>query len=87
MDKGSWRNEVARLLEHCACALRAHTDRQALITFGTAVAYLVKARSGGSVTAAELLSAVSEVVDGPTKRFTFAPGELEELQSRPSTSG
>jgi hypothetical protein len=84
MDKSSWRIEVARLLEHCAAALRAQTDRQALIAFGTAVAYLVKARTAGALTAAELLSQLNEVAgDGPTKRFTFAPGELEELKSRP----
>jgi len=82
MDKSSsWRSEVARLLEHCASALRGQNDRQALIAFGTALAYLVKARKSGAVTAAELLSQVNEI-DGPTQRFTFAPGELEELKAR-----
>jgi hypothetical protein len=84
MDKSSWRSEVARLLDHCAGALRAGADRQALISFGTAIAYLVKARTAGSLVAGELLSQLNDVAgDGPTKRFTFAPGELEELKSRP----
>ena len=86
MDKSSWRNEVARLLDHCAAALRAGHDRQALISFGTGIAYLAKARAAGSLVAAELLSQLSEVAgDGSTQRFTFAPGELEELR-RPVTT-
>lgn len=84
MDKSSWRHEVARLLDHCAAALKAGHDRQALNNFGTAIAYLVKAQAAGSLVAAELLSQLSEVAgDGSTQRFTFAPGELEELKSRP----
>ncbi|MGC4090372.1 MAG: hypothetical protein QM756_21335 [Polyangiaceae bacterium] len=85
MEKSSWRSEVARLLEHCASSLRAKSDHQALVSFGTAVAYLAKAHHGGSVAAGELLSQFNEVMggDGSTQRFTFAPGELEELKSRP----
>lgn len=85
MPSNSWREEVARLFEHCAASLRARNERQAVIAFGTAVAYLHKARSEGERTAGELLAQMLEAVsDGPTKRFTFTPGELEELKSRPT---
>lgn len=84
MDPNSWREEVARLFEHCASSLRARNDRQTVVAFGTAVAYLHKARGEGQRLAGELLTQMLEAVsDGPTKRFTFTPGELEELKSRP----
>ena len=44
MDPNSWRDEVARLFEHCAASLRSRNDRQAVIAFGTAIAYLHKVR-------------------------------------------
>jgi hypothetical protein len=85
MDASNWRDEVARLLEHCAASLRAKSDRQAVVSLGTAIAYIAKARADGSRLAGDLLSQFSEVLgDGMTKRFTFMPGELEELKSRPT---
>ena len=85
MAPSSWRDEVARLFEHCASSLRERNDRQAIVAFGTAVAYLHKVRGEGQRLAGELLAQVVEAIgDGPTKRFTFTPGELEELKSRPS---
>ena len=85
MAPPSWRDEVARLLEHCASSLRERNDRQAVVAFGTAVAYLHKVRGDGQRLASELLAQVAEAIgDGSTQRFTFTPGELEELKSRPS---
>jgi hypothetical protein len=85
MDPSSWRDEVARLFEHCATSLRTRNDRQAVVAFGTAIAYLHKVRGDGQRLATELLAQLTEAVsDGPTKRFTFTPGELDELKSRPT---
>ena len=85
MNPNAWREEVARLFEHCAASLRARNERQAVVAFGTAVAYLHKARGEGQRIAGELLAQMLEAVsDGPTKRFMFTPGELEELKSRPT---
>ncbi len=81
MKASSWREEVARLLEHCAASTRARNDHQALTSFGTAVAYLLKARDDGERLAAELLAQLEELGgEGQTQRFTFAPGELDELK-------
>jgi hypothetical protein len=85
MDPHSWRGEVARLFEHCATSLRERNDRQAVIAFGTAIAYLQKVRGEGQRLAGDLIAQVVEAIsDGPTKRFTFTPGELDELKSRPT---
>jgi hypothetical protein len=84
MDRNDWRKEVARLLEHTALAIRAKNDRPAVVAFGTAIAYLQKARERGEPLAGELLGQVMEQAsDGPTERFTFTPGELEALTETP----
>lgn len=88
MDSSSWREEVARLFEHCATSLRTRSDRQAVVAFGTAIAYLHKVRGEGQRLAGELLAQFTEAVaDGPTKRFTFTPGELEELEEKSRPAG
>jgi hypothetical protein len=82
MDRTSWQDEVAQLLEECAASLRARNERRAIVGFGTAVAYLHKAKGEGERLAGELMGQLTEVVgDGPTKRFTFVPGELEEIEN------
>ncbi|HYO98136.1 MAG TPA: hypothetical protein VER33_26710 [Polyangiaceae bacterium] len=82
MQRPDWRNEVARLLEHAAHALRVRNDRHAIVAFGTAVGYLQKARENADSVAAQLLAQTSEAAaDGPTERFTFKPGELEALKN------
>jgi hypothetical protein len=83
MDRSSWQDEVAQLFEESAASLRAHSDRRAIVAFGTAVAYLHKANGEGERLAGELLAQLTEVVgDGTTKRFTFMPGELEEIENK-----
>jgi hypothetical protein len=80
MDPRAFREEVARLLEHTAAALRAGSDRQAAVSFGTAVGYLYKAKERGERVALELLrQGVDSIGDGPTQKFTFTPGELENI--------
>lgn len=82
MERDEWRTEVARLFEVAAEALRARSDRHAVSAFGTAIGYLHKAQARGDQGAAELLAQVlGASSDGPTDRFTFAPGELEALRS------
>lgn len=84
MERNDWRKEVGGLLEQAALALRGRNDRHAVVAFGTAIAYLQKARERGEPLAAELLAQTFEVVgDGPTERFTFTPGELEALTETP----
>jgi hypothetical protein len=71
-------------LEHAALAIRSKNDRPAVVAFGTAIAYLQKARDRGDPLAMELLAQTLEVPgDGPTERFTFTPGELEALAETP----
>lgn len=83
MAESSWQIEVAELLEYCAKSLRAKNDRQSIVAFGTAIAYLQRAQEQGERTARELLTQFDEAGgDGGTQRFTFAPGELEELTGR-----
>ena len=83
MPDNSWQAEVAQLFEYCAECLRMHNERQAIVAFGTAVAYLQKAQDEGERTAQELLAQFGESSgDGHTQRFIFAPGELEELATR-----
>lgn len=80
MPQTSWQIEVAQLFEYAAECLRQHHERQAVVAFGTAVAYLQRAQDEGERTAAEMLAILGEVdQDGQTQRFRFAPGELEEL--------
>jgi hypothetical protein len=85
MVQSIWQAEVAQLLEYCAQCLRARSDRQAVVAFGTALAYLQRAQAEGARTAAELLAQFGELEgDGKTEKFMFAPGELEELARRNS---
>lgn len=82
MERSPWRDEVAQLFEDCAGSLRARSERRALVAFGTAVAYLHKAKGEGESFAGELLAQLTEIMgDGSTKRFTFMPGELEEIEN------
>ena len=86
MDRNTWRQEVARLLEHAAQALRTRNDRHAIVAFGTAIGYLQKARERGEQIAEELLSQTIEAAgDGPTAKFTFTPGELDALKGPPKS--
>jgi hypothetical protein len=83
MSQSLWQVEVAQLFEYCAQCLRAHNDRQAIVAFGTAIAYLQRAQDEGERTASELLAQFGELGhDGQTQRFVFEPGELEELANR-----
>jgi hypothetical protein len=85
MHDAPWHEEVGRLLDQAAQALRDKADRRAVRAFGTAIAYLELARESGDRLAAELLAQMTETAkEGPTERFTFAPGELEALASHPS---
>jgi hypothetical protein len=80
MHDAPWQDEVARLLEQTAQAFRDKSDRRAVRSFGTAIAYLSLARERGDRLAAELLAQTGETAkEGPTERFTFKPGELEAL--------
>jgi hypothetical protein len=63
--------------------LKSHNDRQAVVAFGTAIAYLYRAQDDAQRTAIEMLQQFEENGgDGHTQRFSFAPGELEELAKR-----
>ena len=85
MTDAPWQAEVARLLEQAAQALRARSDRRAVLAFGTAMAYLERARAGGDKLATELIGQTTESPrEGPTDRFTFEPGELEALSGPPT---
>jgi hypothetical protein len=83
MGQGAWRNEVALLLERCATSLRASRDRQAGADFGTAIGYLQRAQEDGEQGAISLLTqARSARSDDRTERFSFVPGELENLSGQ-----
>jgi hypothetical protein len=83
MHDAPWQDEVARLLEQAAQALRDKSDRRAVRAFGTAIAYLEIAAETGDKIAKEILAqAVASAKEGPTERFTFQPGELEALSVR-----
>jgi hypothetical protein len=63
--------------------LSAGNARRASAALGTAVAYLEKARDSGDANAAALLLQLSVPVnEESTERFSFAPGELEQLRAR-----
>lgn len=80
MHEAPWQDEVARLFEQTAQALRDKADRRAVRAFGTAIAYLELAGENGDRLASEMLAqAVASAKEGPTERFTFQPGELEAL--------
>ena len=83
MHDAPWQDEVARLLEQAAQALRDKADRRAVRAFGTVIAYLELASENGDKVAREILAqAVASAKEGPTERFTFQPGELEALSVR-----
>jgi hypothetical protein len=81
MAKGDWRSEVAKQLEQCAAAIRARTDRAAATSLGTAIGYLQQAEENGDRGAAALLAQTANANknEDHTQRFSFAPGELEQL--------
>ena len=71
---------VAGLLEQAAEALRTRKYRRSVVSLGTAVAIVQRARDQGDAFAQELLSyTIESTKDDPTERFTFRPGELEAL--------
>jgi hypothetical protein len=83
MSRGEWRTEVALLLESCATSLRAGRDRQAVADFGTAIAYLQRAENEGERGAVSMLAQTNPIrPDDRTQRFSFSPGELEELSGQ-----
>ncbi len=83
MSNVNWRSQFATLLRDVATAVEARNDRQAAIALGTALAYLEKAQAKGDTSVGTLLvQLTSRGLDAPTERFSFAPGELEELKSR-----
>ena len=64
-------------------ALAAGNPRQASVALGTAVAYLEKARTAGDAAASALLLQLSvPQKEDRTERFSFSPGELEEVIAR-----
>ena len=77
-----WREQVAEQLLEAGRALSAGNARRASAALGTAVAYLQKARASGDPNASALLLQlqVPEEVES-TERFSFAPGELEQLSA------
>jgi hypothetical protein len=77
-----WREQVAEQLIEAGRALSVGNARRASAALGTAVAYLEKARASGDPSASALmlqLSVPAEVES--TERFSFAPGELEQLNA------
>jgi hypothetical protein len=77
-----WRQHVAEQLLEAGNALTAGNLRRANAALGTAVAYLEKARSSGDAGASALLLQLSvSVKEDSTERFSFAPGELEQLNA------
>lgn len=78
-----WRQHVAEQLIDAGRALEAGNARRASAALGTAVAYLEKARDSGDPNAAALLLQLSaKDHEESTERFSFAPGELEQLTAR-----
>jgi hypothetical protein len=78
-----WRQHVAEQLIEAGRALEASNARRASAALGTAVAYLEKARDAGDASAAALLLQLSvKAHEESTERFSFAPGELEQLNAR-----
>ncbi|HYP76272.1 MAG TPA: hypothetical protein VER12_09965 [Polyangiaceae bacterium] len=75
-----WRQHVGEQLIEAGRALSVGNARRANAALGTAFAYLEKARRSGDPEAAALLLQLSvSVSNESTERFSFAPGELEEL--------
>jgi hypothetical protein len=83
MSNNTWRTEVATLLEHAATSLRENKDRLAAGDLGAALAYLRRAEESGDKGAGIVMAQVTARPAGEhTERFTFAPGELEELEAQ-----
>lgn len=79
----NWRSQVAALLVEAGKALARRSDRQAAAELGTAFAYLEKASAAGDATATDLLRQIRDAApEQETARFSFSPGELEELRQR-----
>jgi hypothetical protein len=78
-----WKQHVAEQLIEAGRAMSVGNAHRAGSALGTAVAYLEKARASGDPNAAALLLRLSVAVEvESTERFSFAPGELEELNAR-----
>ena len=78
-----WRQHVGEQLIEAGRALSLGNARRASAALGTAVAYLEKARDSGDPNASALLLQLSVPVhEESTERFSFAPGELEQLHAR-----
>jgi hypothetical protein len=83
MAHANWRTDVADLLLQTSRAISARHDKGAIQSLGTALFYLEKARAAGETGAGEILDRLrGEAFENPTERFTFAPGELEEITRR-----
>jgi hypothetical protein len=83
MSQANWRSDVGDLLLETARAVAARHDKRAIQSLGTALFYLEKARAAGETGAGEILDRLrSDAFENPTERFTFAPGELEEITRR-----
>lgn len=83
MSHANWRSHVADLLVEAGRAIGARHDKRAIQSLGTALFYLEKARAAGETGAGEILDRLrGEAFENPTERFTFAPGELEEITRR-----
>jgi hypothetical protein len=81
-----WRQHVGEQLIEAGRALSEGNARRASAALGTAVAYLEKARASGDPSASAMLLQLSvSANDEGTARFSFAPGELEELNARRSS--
>ena len=77
-----WRQQAAEQLLEAGHALSAGNLRRASAALGTAVAYLEKARHSGDAGASALLQQLGFVhKEESTERFSFAPGELEQLNA------
>lgn len=82
-----WRQHVGEQLVEAGHALASGNARRANAALGTAVAYLEKARAAGDPSAAALLLRLTvSANEESTERFSFAPGELEQLNAH-RTSG
>jgi len=78
-----WKQHVGEQLIEAGRALTEGNARRASAALGTAVAYLEKARSAGDASAAALMLQLNVARnEESTERFSFAPGELEELNAR-----
>jgi hypothetical protein len=83
MPHANWRTDVANLLLQTSRAITTRHDKGAIQSLGSALLHLEKARAAGEAGAGEILDRLrSEAFENPTERFTFAPGELEEITRR-----